>query len=200
VTSPAALHSSGDAEAYTPRDVIAAAREVLGTIDVDPFSCPQANTVVQAETFYSPQNSDGYAEEWGDGDQAFFCNPPSDRVKRKPARALKPLVKPGQIHGWWKACDEIDAGRALHGIFLCFNMNLFQTGQRFGYPAPYSFPFVVPDKRLKFWAPGRAEGEGAPSHASAIVYLPPRGAERDELLHRLHTFAKAFAPLGAVRL
>ncbi len=162
---------------------------MMGRIDLDPFSCALANKVIGAKYFFDASD-DGYEQEWGDGTTAAFINPPSSRVKRKPARAPKALVKPGAIHGWWKLLDEYEAGRVAQAVFLSFNMNLFQTAQRFGYRPPQSFPFCVPDRRLKFWGEARAEGEGSPSHASAIIYLGPASAD----------FHCHFRALGAVRL
>jgi hypothetical protein len=203
MTSPAALHSANSDEHFSPADVAHAATKVMGRIDLDPFSCALANRVIGASMFFGPggAGADGYAEEWGDSadPQKAFVNPPSSRVKRKPAQAAKALVKPGAIHGWWKLLDEYLAGRVEQAIFVSFNMNLFQTGQRFGYAGPYRFPFCVPSRRLKFWGESRAPGEGSPSHASALVYLPPR-VDMAERLHWLHAFAETFAVFGEVRL
>lgn len=177
MTSPAALHTSEASEHYTPRVIAQLCRDVMGGIDVDPFSCERANRVIGAGFIYTAEDN-GYEAPWGDTatPQRVFCNPPGAKLKRKPARADKARTKPGQAHGWWKLLDEYELGHVGHAVFLSFNMNLFQTAQRFGYRAPCTFPFAVPDKRLKFWGEARAEGEGSPSHASAVVYLPPSRA------------------------
>lgn len=208
MTSPAALHSADSDEHFTPAAVAQAAVLVMSWIDLDPFSCAMANGVIGASMYYSHED-DGYAQDWGSeyDPQRLFVNPPSSRVKRKPDRAPKALVKPGAIHAWWKLLDEYQAGRVAQAVFLSFNMNLFQTGQRFGYPAPYQFPFVVPNARLKFWGESREPGEGSPSHASAIIYLPPRvaggsGGRSEGEIHRanLARFREVFSAFGAVRL
>lgn len=204
MTSPAALHSSGSSEHFTPGEVTAAACTTMGRIDLDPFSCPAANKVVRASMIYTPQD-DGFSLPWGDeaDPQAVFCNPPSHKVKRKPERAPKDLSKPAQIHAWWMLLDEYEAGRVEQAIFLCFNMSLFQTAQRFRYAAPFEFPFCAPRKRLQFWGADLAPGKGSPPHASAIVFLPPRIASPVSQAwkpYALEAFATAFSPLGAVRL
>lgn len=200
MTSPAALHSADSDEHFTPAEIADAARAAMGAIDLDPFSRALANGKIKADVWFEAPEQDGYAEDWGGvsaGDSMrLFVNPPSSRVKRKPERAPKPLVKPGAIHAWWKLLDEYHAGRVAQAIFLSFNMNLFQTAQRFGYAAPYQFPFCVPDKRLKFWGESRAPGEGSPSHASALIYLP----EKRALAISTARFVSAFDGFGAIRL
>ena len=56
-------NNSGNNEWYTPVAIIEAARNVLGTIDVDPASNEIAQKHIQAKTFYTQENS-GLAHEW----------------------------------------------------------------------------------------------------------------------------------------
>ena len=49
---------SGDFEYYTPKFIIDAAREVMGSIDLDPFSSEKANKIVGAKEFYSSHGLD----------------------------------------------------------------------------------------------------------------------------------------------
>lgn len=53
----------GSDEAYTPRWVIDAARLVLGEIDLDPASCPEAQAVVAARRYFT-QAENGLAHPW----------------------------------------------------------------------------------------------------------------------------------------
>lgn len=50
-------------EHYTPPEVVEPARAVLGAVDLDPFSCAEANRTVRAAAFYSaPPPGTGQAE------------------------------------------------------------------------------------------------------------------------------------------
>ena len=189
MTTPANLHSSATAEHYTPPEIVEAAREVMGGIDLDPASCAEANTIVKAAAYY---DSDGLSRPWYG---RVFLNPPGGKLDRN----LNPIgAKDGPGYAasavwWWKLLDELDAGRVTQAVFVCFSLNVFQNSQRDGGPPPYLFPFVVPSSRLKFWGAKTPIGTGAPSHPNAIVYVPP-----DENI-ALARFDRVFSKFGAVR-
>jgi ParB family chromosome partitioning protein len=60
------------AEHYTPAQYIAAAHRVLGTIDLDPASCSEANKIIKATKFFD-EKIDGLAQEWRG---RIWLNPP----------------------------------------------------------------------------------------------------------------------------
>ncbi len=188
-----ALLSSATPEHYTPPEVIAAAREVMGEIDLDPASCARANAVVKARLFFA---DDGLDLPWHG---RVFCNPPGGKLN---AKTFEPIAAgPGFSSAavwWWKLLDEYRAGRVEQAIFICFSLNVFQCAQDLGYQPPYAFPFVVPGSRLRFWNERTAVGTGAPQHCNAIVYLPPR--ERPAYADGCTAFAAAFSRFGEVRL
>ena len=54
---------SGNQEYYSPLQVLDLARQVLGTIDLDPASCSTANINVGAKQFYTKED-DGLSKPW----------------------------------------------------------------------------------------------------------------------------------------
>ena len=60
---PHVANNSGNNEWYTPAEYIALAREVMGTIDLDPASNDIANKTVQADTYYTETDS-GLEHDW----------------------------------------------------------------------------------------------------------------------------------------
>lgn len=100
---PSANHraeSTGDTEWFTPAEYIEAAREVMGSIDLDPASHPIAQQTVRAERFYTAAD-DGLAQEWHG---KVWLNPPYTRE----------LI--GQFTA--KLIEEYRAGRTTEAILL----------------------------------------------------------------------------------
>lgn len=166
-------HSSETPEWFTPLPIIEMAREVLGTIDLDPASCLEANSRVKALNFYN-EYTNGLTQPWYGG---VFCNPPGGKIGNKSLTAVF----------WHKLMLEpID-----HGIFICFSIEAMQTTQK-SIMSVGEFPFCVPRKRIAFDRPDGTPG-GSPSHSNLIVYVPN---ERDESA----IFRKVFSEIGMVRL
>ena len=65
-------NNSGENEWYTPPQYIEAAREVMGSIDLDPASSAKANKTVQAKRFYTKRDS-GLTKKWKGN---VWMNPP----------------------------------------------------------------------------------------------------------------------------
>jgi ParB family chromosome partitioning protein len=59
-------------ERYSPPWLVEAAREVMGAVDIDPASCPLANTTVGASRYYT-RESNGLKQRWYG---RVFLNPP----------------------------------------------------------------------------------------------------------------------------
>jgi len=66
---------TGQTEWYTPAQYVELARSVLGEIDLDPASSPEAQKVVRAKKFFD-KNIDGLKQNW---DGRVFLNPPYEQ-------------------------------------------------------------------------------------------------------------------------
>jgi hypothetical protein len=179
-----AKHLSSTVEHYTPTDVISAARNTMGGIDLDPASCEQANTEVVGATRFFTKETDGLSQPWHG---RVYLNPPGGKDER--ARSRTKL--------WWiKLCEEYLQERVSQAIFLAFNVEFLQVSQA-GCPlSAMSLPFCIPSKRLCFFyveaGSKRLKVGGGPTHANAIIYMPNRVDDTSP-----QKFAGAFSKLGA---
>lgn len=102
---------TGDAESYTPKEYIEAARGVMGGIDIDPASNPKAQETVKAEKFFTAEDN-GLDQFWRGN---VFLNPPySFPLIRDFINKLIAGVKSGEVSqailltndntdtGWWQ--------------------------------------------------------------------------------------------------
>ena len=82
IKKPHIVNNSGDNEWYTPAEYIESAREVMGSIDLDPASNDYANQTVKAGEYYT-EDDDGLAHEWFGN---IWMNPPYS------AKLIKPFI------------------------------------------------------------------------------------------------------------
>lgn len=171
-------HSSASNEWYTPPEIVEAAREVLGGIDLDPASCEEANKVVRASRIYTI-GDDGLSKPWSGH---VLLNPPGGKATREAAKHFKSR---SSAVCWWRALvQEYDRRRVTAAIFVGFSLEILATSQQEGWQSCMDYAFCVPAKRLRF------SGAKAPTHANVIVYLGPKPGY----------FGAVFSDFGAVKL
>lgn len=154
---------SGETEWYTPPEIIEAARAVMGGIDLDPASSPQANKTVKADHYFTAQD-DGLARPWFG---RVFLNHPFSRRHN---------------HDWIaKLVRECLHGHVVQAVCITWNStdaNWFKPLLR--------YPRWHPPDRINF-IDGR-DGDPRPgaTKAAVVTYLGPSVATfHDIFTHRL---------------
>lgn len=138
-------HSSKSDDWYTPAHFIHAARLVMGSIDLDPASCAEANQTVEATRFYTVAD-DGLHQPWFG---RVWLNPPYTR--RQAGKWVAQLVK-AYMRG------EVD--QALLLVRGSIDTKWYQP--------LYSYPRCAIEGRVKFSA--AKQGAGFPS---VVAYFGP---------------------------
>jgi ParB family chromosome partitioning protein len=148
--SPAHVsHNSGNIEWYTPREYIEAARAVLGAIDLDPASCPEANAIVGALTFYTLEQ-DGLAQSW------------RGRVWMNP-----PYAHPAIEHFAAKFAESVRAREMTAGIALVNNGTETEWFRRLSEVAT---AVCFPTGRIGFWSTNPEREIATPLQGQAVLY------------------------------
>ncbi len=168
----ARILSSESAEWYTPREIVDAAREVMGGIELDPASCPEANATVRAERIYTRED-DGLRQIW-EAATAFLNMPYGKSVEDNVSN---------QARWSHKLIDSHRAGRVEQA---CMLVNAV-PGNRWFRPL-WAFPICFLDGRVHFVAPAGSGPRKSPTHSSCVVYLGPR----------VEAFVDVFGRLGTV--
>ncbi len=166
----AANFSSEEIEWYTPARYIAAVREVLGEIDLDPASCFLANQTVKAAQIFNV-DEDALTQPWHG---RVFMNPPYGVDKGTRASVAGRFCQ--------KLIDEYIAGNVEAAIVLVNSAH----AQAWQEPL-YDFPVCFVDHRIAFVSSDGVVNK-APTFMNIFVYL---GSEAE-------TFAMAFSQLGYV--
>ncbi len=192
-----ARHSSKSSGWQTPPFILEPARIVLGSIDLDPASCAQANKTVKAKTFFTPERN-GLARPWSHmlvshvrwcvqngkpiAPTSIWLNPPGGWHKGR--------VGDSEIKHWWiKSLQERREPYFGHMLWLSFSIEALQVTQ---VECEYSlchFPTVIFSRRVPYIDPKTGKAVSGNTHASSITYIPGR-------LNRTKLFFQSYAHLG----
>jgi ParB family transcriptional regulator, chromosome partitioning protein len=147
--------AGGPVEWFTPAEVIAAARAVLGEIDLDPASCEVAQRTVRAKQFFTKRD-DGLKQPWRG---RLWLNPPQTLI----ADFVSKLVK------------ERSAGNVIAAVVLSHN---FTDAAWFHELAGAASRICFTNGRIKFLLEGSEVA--TPPYGQAVTYVgdDARGFER----------------------
>ena len=178
------LTKEADVERYTPPEIVAAVKDTLGQIDLDPATTTLVNsTFIRAKKYYTEQD-DGLNREVNPWSGKVYINPPGNKgLSNHGAGNDKPRIF------WERLIIEYQAKRVSGAIFLAFNIEFLQRSQNWNHTM-VQYPFCIPAKQLIFYREknGVLKPGDYPEFSSAIVYIGNNVAR----------FTRAFANIGAV--
>ena len=159
----------------TPTWVIEKARTIMGSIDLDPASCEEANQRVKAKNYFNPSNS-GLDNKWYGN---VFLNPPGGKTGS---------VSNSQI--WWnKAMFEYQSGRINNLFYVAFSIEQLCIN-----PTMLDHTIFLPRKRLKFLKLG--EKKSRPSHSNALILATKNDEVIEKFDKELNEFGNNFFTLS----
>ena len=141
---------------FTPGEFIERVRRCMGSIDLDPFSCAEANVTIRARVFFSKEDS-AIGRPWcTHGKVTVFINPPYGReikkwIKKAYEEGLKPnttvvcLIPSRTDTSWW--WDYVTKGEIIfvRGRIKFINKTLpsYKEGEDNRSPAPFPSAIVI---------------------------------------------------------
>lgn len=139
--------TSGDVEYYTPGEIVAAARRVMGGIDLDPASSALANATVQARQYFT-KDADGLQRQWYGN---LWMNHPFSRDDN-----------PRWIN---KLCTEYEASRINQACCITFAA----TSEGWFQPL-FAYPMCFLCPRTNYYLPDGSKKTGV-TKGSVVTYL-----------------------------
>lgn len=138
---------SGDFEYYTPIEIVDAAREVMGSIDLDPASSWDANAIVRADDYFDTA-VDGLSTTW------------KGRVWMN-----HPFSKKGNPLWVNKLLEEYESGRVSQACCITFAA----TSEKWAQPLMHR-PQCFLSPRTNYYLPDGTKKKGV-SKGSMVTYL-----------------------------
>jgi hypothetical protein len=176
----------------TPEFVVEATRKVLGVIDLDPASSPEANELIQAARIFTRED-DGIQQPWSH-DTKVFLNPPGGALKKAQTIDMRHgYTKSRQALWWMKLMNEFEKANVYSAIFVGFSIEILQSAQALKCDVPQNYPLCVPRSRIQFdtWDGEKRVAGTQPTHANVIVCV----SDDEDVVSR---FKKFFRPIGEV--
>lgn len=165
-------------EWYTRPTYIEAAREVMGSIELDPASCAAANAIVQAERYYSKEQN-GLLQEWHA--RSLWLNPPygrSGKMIGMHQSSIKMFVD--------KCLHHYQHGDVLQAIILATT----EVNAKWFYPL-WQYTLCIPDHRVNFIVPIQQKNKYSQMFGTCFVYLGPNEAKFTEVFSRFGRIVRA---------
>ena len=154
-SKPHVTNNSGDHKWYTPSEYIEAARNVLGVIELDPASSPEANEVVKAKVYYTI-NDDGLQYDWHG---KVWMTPPYGRD------VIDRFMT--------KLAYHIENGDVTEAIVLVNNAT---ETEWFNEIVRFAKVVVFPKSRIKYWNP-EIDKLDSPLQGQAFLYVGDNASE-----------------------
>jgi len=170
-------------EWYTPPRVIAAARCVMGGIDLDPASCKEANQIVRAPCYYTKED-DGLMQPWYG---RVWLNPPYSYAGKR--KGMESGDRPHSLMKRWiaKLIAEYQAGNIEQAILLT------KADPKQNWFAPlWDFPLCFARDRIYFHRPS-LEPEKM-MFGTCFVYL---GAHEEAFIDAFQKFGRIVKAIDA---
>lgn len=176
-------------EWHTPRIYVDAARDVMGTIDLDPATSEKANQTVQASLYYTKENS-GLIQEWHGN---VWCNPPYGKaipyaVTGRYAGGGSTVVKSLQVQFVEKALEEYRLGHATQIILLVTANTTVRWFQSL-----WDFPMCTPHGKIGFDVEGMTAKQRQ-VFGNVFVYLGSNEQRFIEVFSELGVITKRVYP------
>lgn len=165
-------------EWYTRPKYIEAAREVMGSIELDPASSLAANEIVQAEHYFTKEQN-GILQEWRA--RSLWLNPPygrSAKMQGMHQSTIKLFVD--------KCLDAYQRGDVLQAIILATT----EVNAKWFYPL-WQYPICIPDHRVNFIVPIQQKNKYSQMFGTCFVYLGPNEGRFTEVFSRFGRIVRA---------
>ncbi len=165
------LTSSESNEWYTPPELIALVRDVLGPIDLDPASCATANAIIGARHFYTKEQ-DGFHYTWNA--RNVFLNTPFGKSKNQ------------SLAGLWIArmAEQFQANVFQQGIALTHS----RPGYEWWETLTRLYPVCLTRKKFDFIPADPKQKTSGSKTSQTLFYFGPDPQR----------FARILSPIGRI--